>query len=223
MKLILKSHKGIIAVLLCFVVALLVFLFASMLEPVEAREELVAWRPASKPSDIASHGPSDYSDANKTALLIRSDETVVLGGAGGNTKDGPQNSYYSRGWSMGGSWWQLSEISTQGYDRIELSFATRGSNTGPRNFTLEYRGDGYAWLPLKDSVGTPISYIIDADNKFHRHGPYLLSSEVSNLELLHVRFLNTDTVSVAGDATKSSGTNYISDIQISGFPCCPAD
>ena len=123
----------------------------------------------------------------------------------------------SRGWNSDSQWWQLSVLSTAGFERIELSFAARGSNTGPKNYALEYSVNGNEWLALMDSDNSKIQYTIDADNRFHRHGPYLLSDGVNGLDQLHIRFFNTDTESVIGEITKSTGTNYIADIVLTGI------
>ena len=210
--------KGGMILVLCLLCAVFIMLMTNAMNPVQKRETLAEFLPETKPSDTASQSPSVSIQINNTSALTRSNEANVLGGAGGTRKEDPQYSYFSRGWNIDDQWWELSGLSTAGYERIELSFAVRGSNTGPKNFTIEYSENGNEWQPLTDTSGAIIKYEVDSDNRFHRLGPYQLTTEVSGLEQLHIRFLNTDTESVIGEATKSSGTNYLADILITGIP-----
>ena len=211
-----KTGRTALIIISCIILMLLALLIVSFARNEQPRETLAEWRPATRPGDMASHKPSDYTAANECATLTHSNVAIVLGGAGGTAKEGPQHSYYSRGWSIGDQWWQVSEISTQGYEDIGLSFTTRGSNTGPKYFTLEYRKNSEEWLPLTDSGNSPITYAVDADNKFHQHGPYVLPAVINDSDRLDIRFLNADTESIAGGPVKSSGTNYITDVIITG-------
>ena len=215
-----KTNKEtyVIVFVICLAFALLTFLIVSLETHAQQRDTLVEWTPVSKPEETTRHIPSYFTGANKSAALTRSNETVIPGGAGGTKKDGPQFSFYSRGWNSDDQWWQLSDISTGGFESIELSFTVKGSDTGPKNFALEYSADGIEWLPLTNSSHSPITYSIIADNKFHQQGPYHLSAGIDDLERLYIRFVNSDEESIAGGPTKNVGTNYISDIMITGMP-----
>ena len=204
----------IICLLLVFIP--LTFLLLSLTRTTETRETITAWQPAIKPGDSSSQNPTTFTTINETTALTRNEGYTIFGGAGGTKKTDPRHSYYSRGWSQGGQWWQLSQISTTGYEHIELSFSVKGSDTGPKNYIIEYSIDGEDWAPLKDSNNVPIAYSIDKDNRFHKHGPYALSSEAGDVDLLYFRFINSGIESVAGGEIKSTGTNYITDIVITG-------
>jgi len=219
MKLTIKIGKGKTIITICLTLvflALLAILLLNRAYPAQTRDTLAAWQPTSKPSDSIMQYPSANKIVNEKTALTRSNESVLQGGAGGTTKDGPAYSYYSRGWNAENQWWQLSEISTRGYNQIEISFAVRSSDTGPKNFRLEYSADGEEWLPLTNSSNAEIKYAIDSDSKFHRYGPFALSAAVNNLDRIFIRFLNTDLVSITGDTTKSAGTSSIADIIITG-------
>ena len=108
-------------------------------------------------------------------------------------------------------------MSTQGYSQIEISFYSRGSETGPKNFALEYSTDGDVWYPIAASNNELITYSISSDNKFHLHGPYQIGIDLEDLDEVSIRFINFDTRAVSGEKIKSSGTNYIADIIISGI------
>ena len=200
-----RTNKSmpIIVLALALVLLSVTLYILSNVETGSKKDTLAAWEPASRPGDMASHNPTKHSAANGIATLTRSNGSEVQGGAGGSSKDSPNNSYYSRGWNAEYQWWQISRISTLGFDRIELTFFVRGSDTGPKNFTLEYSLNGIEWLPLTNSSGASIRYYIAPDNKFHQQGPHLLSAAVSNLDELHIRFNNTNNESVSGDEIKS--------------------
>ena len=216
MRITIKTGKNPPMIVVCLIVVLLILLFLSTTHLMPARETLAQWQPEKRPGDMEKHNPTVASDINKAATLKRSNDLVVLGGSGGTRKDDPQHSYFSRGWSAEGQWWELSGISTMGIKRIELSFAVKGSNTGPKNFALEYSTDGSEWHPLTNSNNAVVKYSIDADARFQRQGPYRLNDGISDLECIYIRFINTDKESVIGDITKSSGTSYITDISITG-------
>ena len=218
MNITIKTEKRglVITVYSVIIILAVIMMMGALIGLHQKHETLAAWQPTTKPADLVSHGPTACSTGNSAAMLTRSNEAAVLGGTGGTTKEGPQNSYYSRGWGSEGQWWQLSGLSTQGFEHIELSFFARGSNTGPRDFRLEYSTDGTNWRPLTDGNNVIITYVIDTNNRFHQQGPYQLSDAISNIEVLYIRFFNYSTQSVSGGTTQSSGTSYITDITITG-------
>ena len=215
------TGKSALAIAACLLLVLLAALLITATYPAQTRDTLAQWQPEAKPATAASHKPTGSTPANEGAALIRSNGSEVVGGAGGARKDDPKYSYFSRGWNAEDQWWQLSGLSTEGYGSIEISFASRGSDTGPKNFALQYSMDGSEWMPLTDSKGAAVRYSVDADNKFHRHGPFQLSADIGSLDLLHIRFIVADAESVSGETVKSSGTNFITDIAVTGVATAP--
>jgi len=213
-----KIKKSPFVIVLFLLLVLAVILYHSVSGNAQKRETLVAWSPSIKPVDSITQRPSACSTANQNAVLSRSSGLDVLGGSGGTAKESPKYSYYSRGWSADDQWWLLSGISTQGYHKIELTFYIKGSDTGPKYFALEYSPDGNEWRPLAESNNTLIVYAVNADNKFHQQGPYLLSNVVDNADTLFIRFINTDKKAVSGSTVQSSGTNYIANITVTALP-----
>ena len=211
-----RFKKNVSGIALCLLVSLIAFSYISVSGNKQNRELLVSWQPITKPTDARTHTTSAFSPSNHNATLARSDELVIYGGSGGSAKDSPQHSYYSRGWSSGSQWWQLSGISLEGYQLIELSFWVRSSDTGPRNFAIEYSRNGNDWYPLTDSSNVRLQYTITTDNKLAKQGPIPISSSINNINEVSIRFINTDTQSVSGDTIKSTGTSYITDIVITG-------
>ena len=186
---------------------------------VQNQKVLAAWCPISSPTNAASQGPTSYITPSSGATLTRSTGANIAGAGSGTSPEVTQYSYSGSGWnSPAGQWWQLSGISTEGFENIQLSFFVRGTNTGPRNFALQYSTNGTDWYAVTDGIGNPVTYTVNADNNFHQEGPFVLPDAVSDSDTLLIRFLNTDTQSVAGGTTASSGTSNISDIIITGTP-----
>ena len=215
MKLSIKYKKRTLIISLCVSVFVPFFIFQhfpNKNQAIDAREIIVAWSPASKQEAADSYAPTAFSSGNHTATLTRSDGIAILSSYGNGAKEIPQHAYYSRGWGADSQWWQLSGISTLGFENVQLSFWTKGSATGPKNFTLEYSIDGNEWYPLTNSNNTLVSYSISAENKAQQHGPYSLNAAVNNQGQLHIRFINANGQGISADTVGSTGTNYIADI-----------
>ncbi|MCL2046304.1 MAG: hypothetical protein FWG88_07945 [Oscillospiraceae bacterium] len=221
MKLTIRYKRGTLVITICLLLLIPAFFIANsmgLLQNKDKRETIVAWTPTVKPLDSTTYKPSALTASNHAATLTRPYDININGGTGGTTKDSPQYSYYSRGWNTASQYWLLSEISTAGYNDIELSFWTKGSATGPKDFTLEYSHDAVTWLPLTDNENFHIKYTVGSEGKYIELGPYKLNASMENIETLYIRFLNVSTLSVSGATTQSSGTNYLTDIIITGIP-----
>ena len=202
-----------------FCLVLVVFLIPLSARAVQNPKVLVAWCPTSTPTASTSQAPTSYITPNSAATLMRSNGGNISGAGSGTSPEATQYSYNSTGWNTSSQWWQLSSISTVGFENIQLSFFARGSATGPRNFALQYSTNGTDWFDITDSGGSPATYIVNADNNFHQVGPFILSAVASDSANLLIRFLNTDTQPVgAGTTTGSTGVNNLSDIIITGTP-----
>ena len=140
--------------------------------------------------------------------------TWVAGAGGGSAAN-------SNGWNDGADtkYWVVT-ISTKGYKNITVSSKQSGSNTGPRDFTLQYYSvDLATW---EDVLGGVITV---ANNWTSAIVTEIELPEVCNdLDELKIRWLMTSNISVrAGtgefeedDPVLSVGTNRIDDIIITG-------
>ena len=215
-----KSNKNNWIISICVLCLILGFLLIPLnANAVQNSKVLVAWCSITSPTTAASQGPTNYITPNSAATLTRSTGVNIAGAGSGTSPEVTQYSYSGSGWnSPVGQWWQLSGISTYGFENIQLSFFVRGTNTGPRNFALQYSSNGTEWYDVTDGIGNPVTYIVNADNNFHQEGPFVLPDAASDSDTLFIRFLNTDTQSVAGGTTATGGASNISDIIITGTP-----
>ncbi len=119
----------------------------------------------------------------------------------------------SRGWDdwSGGFGFWMVEISTAGFASLEVSSRQFGSNTGPRNFNLEYSLDGNVWQMVDGGeitvAGDWVSGVADR---------LPLPQVTEDRESLFLRWIMSSTASIGGGVTGSSGTNRIDDILVTG-------
>ena len=212
-----KNSLRILARAICLVFIVLLIPFGSAAGQIP--DFLAAWCPLSLPVGATAQSSTHHTAANAAAMLTRSSGAAITTGGNGTRPEDTPYSYYGNGWhSPAGQWWQLSNLSTAGFENIYLSFSVRGTATGPRNFALQYSIDGAEWVDVVDGSEAPVTYFVNADNNFHQEGPFLLPAAVDDSDVLFIRFLNTDTQSVGGATVASGGTNNISNIIITGTP-----
>ena len=102
-----------------FCLVLVVFLIPLSARAVQNPKVLVAWCPTSTPTASTSQAPTSYIAPNSAATLMRSNGGNISGAGSGTRPEDIQYSYNSTGWhshSPLNQWWQLSDISTSGYE-----------------------------------------------------------------------------------------------------------
>lgn len=115
------------------------------------------------------------------------------------------------GWTSGAGtkYWELSSFSTLGYAGLSIGFQSRGSNTGPRDFKLQYSLTGSSFT----DVGSA-SYSISATTNCTFFS-FSLPTACDNKSIIYLRFLQTSNTSVDGSSVQSGGTNGLDNISIS--------
>lgn len=108
-----------------------------------------------------------------------------------------------------GEYYQI-KCSTKLYGNLAMSFRMKGSNTGPKNFTLSYSTDGTNYTAVSDIISISTASTWQTFN-------ISLPSEAYNVEKLTLR-LTAGSVSINNSTLGSSGTNYLSELVISGNP-----
>jgi hypothetical protein len=134
--------------------------------------------------------------------------TAWVGGSGG-TGTWAAN---ADGWVLGTDtkYWFVT-ISTFGYENLKLSSKQRGSNTGPRDFKVQYSTDGLSWTDVPSSsitvAGNFTTGVLDGIS---------LPAACNNQNVLMLRWIMTSEFSVTAGAISAAGTNRIDDILITG-------
>jgi hypothetical protein len=139
--------------------------------------------------------------------------------------NGSSRSYSSNLWSVG-DYWQF-QASTSGFTGIALTWDQTSSNTGPRDFVLQYSTNGSTFT----TFGSQYSVLANASpNPVWSAGTfqsaYSLSYDLSgipglnNLSTAYFRLADNSTVSANGGTVVntggSSGTDRVDNFTISG-------
>jgi hypothetical protein len=120
------------------------------------------------------------------------------------------------GWNNGANskYWQVSFTSTN-YQTLSLSFSSRGSNTGPRDWQVQYSTDGASFTDVSSGA-----YTINTDLVCHDYS-FSLPPDLDNQTTCYLRFLVTSTVSVNGSTVASGGTNGMDNILVTAAVSLP--
>jgi hypothetical protein len=166
--------------------------------------------------DNASFGTFPYTAdegivANKDIAIITKtgpNFTAWVTGAGGTGNFAPNSNTWNGG--ANSFFWQVT-ISTVGYENIQLSSKQMSSNTGPRDFQIEYSTDGILWT----AVGPPVISLNDVFTSGTVSG-LALPAACNNQPALSIRWLMTSETAVNNSPVGSNGTSRIDDILIKG-------
>ncbi|MDX5476384.1 MAG: thermonuclease family protein [Bacillaceae bacterium] len=166
--------------------------------------ELVSWH-FNGDSAVATGGVE--SNANQEVRIVGANGTGYVAGHGTGSR-----AINSSGWQNNGveKYWVI-DFTTLGYKNVTLSSKQFGSNTGPRDFVVQYSLDGVNWTEV---ANTNVTVANNWTSGVLNNVP--LPEEVENQETVYVRWLNTSDVSVTLGTVGSGGTNRIEDIFIRG-------
>lgn len=162
----------------------------------------------------------DFEDSNQTSdsginannnrlITTNSTGTIVYNVAGGNTSAAAiSNSDWNGG--ADSKFWQIS-FATTGMSNLKLSSAQRSSNTGPRDFKVQYSLDGSSWNDVSlASITVANNWTTGVLNNV------ALPSACNNQTLVYLRWIMTSNTSVNLGSVANTGTNSIDDIVING-------
>jgi predicted RNA-binding protein with TRAM domain len=168
---------------------------------------VVSWSFPNNPDDATADG----------GVNTNTSKIITVGGAvtglNFNSAGATTNSANSTGWNSGNGskYWEV-DFSTVGHYNTRISSKLRGSNTGPRDFKLQYK---------LGSVGTYAdvpSSNITAANDYTTGVLYqlVLPSECDNQTSVYLRWIMTSNTSINGGTVASGGSANIDDILVEG-------
>ncbi|WP_026475363.1 DUF5689 domain-containing protein [Alkaliflexus imshenetskii] len=127
-----------------------------------------------------------------------------------NSSDGSSRTCPStNGWEQEIAYWII-EISTEGYNNINVNSIQNGSNTGPKDFSFEYSINGTEWTKVAD--------IIVANNFTSGILNVTLPETCNNQSKLFLRWKKSSNTSINNGTVASTGTNRIDRITITSLP-----
>jgi len=134
--------------------------------------------------------------------------------------NGSAESFSSDKWSAG-DYYQFT-TSTSGYEDIFLTIHQTSSNSGPKNFKVQYSTDGSSFTDLSGG-----SYSIANDSWSSSGSPKAESiysfdlssiSSLDNKASIYIRLTQVGTTSVDGGTVATGGTNRVDNVTITGYP-----
>ncbi|MCY7847372.1 hypothetical protein MOA99_01700 [Bacillus haynesii] len=121
----------------------------------------------------------------------------------------------SNGWNTSEESYWLIQFTTTGYESLTLSSRQYGSNTGPRDFKVQFSLNGTTWT---DVANTAITVGYNWGSGYLHET--VLPEETNHQKLVYIRWLKTSDTSIGGDSSLgTTGSNRIDDIVVYGFPC----
>lgn len=136
--------------------------------------------------------------------------------------NGSSHSFSSTSWAVGD--YYLFNISTLGLGDLSLSWDQTSSNTGPRDFALQYSTDGSSFITFasyqvlaNSSPNTPWSSATH-NSAYTINQDLSAISALDNKPSIFLRLIDQDTVSANGGTVASGGTDRIDNFAISASP-----
>jgi 2',3'-cyclic-nucleotide 2'-phosphodiesterase (5'-nucleotidase family) len=181
------------------VVILLTMLPTSILA---ANEVTIAqWDFTSDPGVGTSSFAATGGTESSSATLITSGNRGIPNNSGYYSST--NKSFQIPSWDSGANtkFWQIS-LSTAGYEKLKISFNSYSSNTGPRNFKLQYSIDNINFTDVNTSNTNNDGAYINTSSAATKN--FELPATINNSDKVYLKFLQTSNISVrAGTGTYS--------------------
>ena len=183
-----------------FITCLILFCFIS----VQGQTIIVAWNFEDK-DRISDGGIPVNLDSEITST---SESTInYVSGSGGSGTYSTNNINWDNGQNL--KYWQI-VFSTQGYKNLNLSSKQYSSNTGPRDFKVQYSTDGTLWTDLGATITIAANFTKGVLKEFD------LPVQCDDQPMVCIRWIMNTNIAVNGSNVGSSGSNRIDDILIKG-------
>jgi hypothetical protein len=169
-------------------------------------------------SQPATAGPHAAEVGSGSALGSHAGAAVYSTPAGNLSA----RSFSSTVWAVG-DYYQFQTSST-GYDTITIQWDQTSSNTGPRDFQLQYSTNGSTftnlgsvYAVLANGVGNP-PWGAATGGAMYTFGPIAGPAALDNQATIYFRLRDASTVSANGSTVASTGTDRVDNIIITGNP-----
>jgi|SRR6185436_1141170 len=166
---------------------------------------LAEWNFPNNPDDATGDETSSFN-SSQTIYTTGGTSALTFNVTGVTT-----SAAWCTGWNngMGAKAWEI-QLSTKGYTDILFSSKQKSSNTGPRDFAIEYKiGSGGTWTPLGIAVVV---------NTSGWNGPtgFTLPAACDNQPSVYIRWTMTSNTSATAGTVASGGSSRIDDVNVTG-------
>jgi hypothetical protein len=169
-------------------------------------------------TDSATIGSIAAETGTGTASGLHASASTDYSNPAGN---GSAESFSSNTWAIG-DYYQFQTSST-GFEDIMLSWSQASSNTGPRDFELQYNFDGGStfssaapYMVLANASPNPTWSTSTAHSEFNLNFDLSAISGLDNQPLITFRLVDVSIVSANGSTVATGGTNRVGNFIISG-------
>jgi len=138
------------------------------------------------------------------------------------TGNGSVNSISSNNWGVG-DYYQF-RVSTLGMNNIQVAWDQTSSNTGPRDFNLQYSTNGTAftnfmsYTVLANATPNPLWTAGTNQPVFSFTADLSGASVLNNQATVFIRMRDSSTVSANGGVVAAAGTSRLDNVGISASP-----
>lgn len=156
----------------------------------------------------------DFEDGDRQAKVGDSEISREPGFEDSYSHTSHNKTLYTNGWDdgVGTKYWIIS-FSTVGFENILLNSAQFGSDTGPRDFKIQYSVGEDDWIDVHGGT-LELTGTNPGDATVVANLP--LPSACDDQELVSVRWVVTSTVSINDGTVSSAGNSRIFDLSVSG-------
>ncbi len=134
------------------------------------------------------------------------------------TGNGSFESFSSNNWAVG-DYYQFT-TSTSGYENIAIQWDQVASNTGPRDFNLQYSTDGSTFFNIGSMYAVRAnaspSWSSGSGSGLDTFGPTAGPGALDNQTTIYFRLRMATTTSANGGTVATGGTNRIDNVIITG-------
>jgi len=171
-----------------------------------SQDTLVKWTFPTTPGDSVADGGIT---ANLTMNISANGGTSAMTNSSGATTYSASATKWDAG--SGVKFWQI-KVVTLGYQTLTLSSKQRSSNTGPRDFKVQYKVDYTGtWTDV------PGATVADTNNWSRGVlSNVALPSACENKDTVYIRWIMTSNTSANAGTVASTGTSRIDDIAVLG-------
>lgn len=139
--------------------------------------------------------------------------------------NGSSHSFSSTNWAVG-DYYQFS-VSTLNLQDLQLSFDQTSSNTGPKDFELEYSTNGTtftnvaSYSVLANASPNPVWNSTTSSSLYTTTEDLSSITALDNDATVYFRLVDADTTSANGGTVASGGTDRVDNFVVSGIAATP--